>query len=301
MEGLQTVYTIGVNIPEKLYNEFRIGEYITQLKIEWLAYETQRYYVKYLKNFIEFAEFRTIWEFNNIIRLRFWYYNLSEKGIQNNTIWKYYKCIRKYYKFLKEIEIVENILIDKLPKIKCTRALPKSLSEEEVIQIRKVLEHRNRKKIDIRDYVMFETFLNTWIRRSELWQLKIWDITSKHIVVQKGKWWKDRIVHVSSRFSRVINDYRDLLKEQWKTDKDYLFWGISLECVSLVIRRISQLSNIHFSPHLLRHTYASLCIKKGVNLYTLQQQLWHTDLKTTSVYLYLNGRENWEEIQKLNI
>lgn len=293
---------IWVSVSTEIYEEFRFEEYLLHLKIQWLAYQSLRYYIGYIKNFIEYSKFNNIEDFNNILKLRFAYYSLSEKGITNNTIWKYYKCVRKYYLFLKEIEVSEKILIDEMKKVKVIRSLPKSLSEEQVIQIRESLKAKNKRFIDMRDYVVFETFLNTWVRRAELQNLRIKDVYKGYLKVHKGKWNKDRIVYISNTFSRLISDYIALIKEKEILHEDsYLFGGLSLEWVSLLIRRISRLSKIKFSPHLLRHTYASLCILKWVNLYTLQRQLWHSDLKTTSVYLYLNSKENWAEVQKLDI
>jgi len=172
---MEKIKILNISIPQDICNIFKIDDYVLQLKIQWLAFESQKYYIKYLKNFIEYSKFEKIDDFNNIIKLRFAYYNLTNKGISNNTIWKYYKCIRKYYKFLKEIELSEKILIDELQKVKGTKSLPKSLSEDDIIKIKECLKHKNRKFNDIRDYVIFETFINTGIRRAELLNLKLSD------------------------------------------------------------------------------------------------------------------------------
>lgn len=293
---------IWINFDENIYNDFKFEEYILLLKMQGLTYESQRYYLKYIKNFISEAKFTKISDFNNLIKLRFWYLWLSNKDISNNTIAKYYKCIRKYYIFLKEIWLVDKILIDNLQKVKQNKPLPKSLSEEEVIIIRNKLKSKNKNFLDIRDYIILETFINTWIRRSELQTLKINDVTKNYIKITSWKWNKDRVVFLSSGFSRLLNDYVLYIKEKFNyQDDNLLFWLKSSDGVSTVIKRISRYTNIKFHPHLLRHTYASISVKKWVNLYTLQQQMWHTDLKTTSIYLYLNWRENLQEVQKVQI
>ncbi len=176
--------SINVSMEMKTYTEFRIEEYLLQLKIQWLAYQSQRYYISYIKNFIEYTWFKNIDDFNNIIKLRFGYYKLTDKWISNNTIWKYYKCIRKYYYFLKKIEISNKLLIDDLPNVKGSRSLPKSLSEEDVYNIREIIKKKYRKVKEIKDYIIFETFVNTWIRRSELANLKIEDINKTFIKIR---------------------------------------------------------------------------------------------------------------------
>jgi integrase/recombinase XerC len=39
------------------------------------------------------------------------------------------------------------------------------------------------------------------------------------------------------------------------------------------------------SPHILRHTFATLMLEGGCNLYALSQMMGHSDIKTTTIYL----------------
>ena len=43
----------------------------------------------------------------------------------------------------------------------------------------------------------------------------------------------------------------------------------------------------HITFHCFRHTYASLLLAQGVDLYTISQQLAHADIKTTQIYLHM--------------
>ena len=50
----------------------------------------------------------------------------------------------------------------------------------------------------------------------------------------------------------------------------------------------------HITFYCFRHTYASLLLAQGVDLYTISQQLTHVDIKTTQIYLHMyapNGRK----------
>jgi len=69
--------------------------------------------------------------------------------------------------------------------------------------------------------------------------------------------------------------------------------------INCVFKRVSKELGIHVSPHMLRHTYATNCISQGINIHTLQSQMGHSDIRTTSLYLSMNSEQNYLEIQKL--
>jgi integrase/recombinase XerD len=85
---------------------------------------------------------------------------------------------------------------------------------------------------------------------------------------------KDRIIYTPEQFSRQLLDW---LKIQNKNPL-YVFCdksgkpltGNSIACL---LKRIEKRVGFKVHPHLLRHTYASICVKRGINLHTLQQQM----------------------------
>ena len=48
------------------------------------------------------------------------------------------------------------------------------------------------------------------------------------------------------------------------------------------------------NPHALRHSYATSLLKNGVDLPTIQEQMGHTNVETTMLYLHTNGSDTVE-------
>lgn len=294
-----------VTVEEDFAKAFYYEEYYAYLRIQGLTPDTREYYTRMVHQFVRFSSFTSYLDFSNFVKLKMAYYNLMGKNLSNNTIYKHYKCIKKYSDFLKSNELIEKIHITQIPKIKTTNPLPKSMTEEDVQKVREFMLRpglNQSKFVQTRNYIIIETFIHTGIRRAELTRLKKSWIFETHILIEQWKGQKDRIIYIPKKFSQQL---RDFLKIQNKSD-EYVFCdikgkGLSVSAISCLFQRIEDNLKIKATPHLMRHTYASLCIKKWVNLYTLQQQMGHTSLKTTSIYLYLNSKENFEEMQKLRI
>jgi len=298
-----TIKIQGANYDTEIANKFLYDDYRLYLKIQWLTYETIDFYIKYINRFIINSEFEKLDIFKSELRIKVSYNKLFHKENKNSTYDKYRQSIIKYYNFLKELEYVNINYWKTLLRVKKESSIPSSLNESDIEIILNYII--NNYKIDFyryRAYFIFYTLLNTWLRRWELASLKKENIYKDYIKVIKWKWRKDRIIYISKKFSKEINEYLEIQDK----NNEYVFtlpnWEqITKDWITRVVSQLQKWTGIKIHPHLIRHTYASLCIKRGINIYTLQQQMWHSDLKTTSIYLYMNSRENWEEIQKLNI
>ena len=131
------------------------------------------------------------------------------------------------------------------------------------------------------------------LRISEMVTLRQKNLVAKGgrtFIVLSGKGAKKRVVPVPPSAQKVLNHYRT---EVWDGDT-WLFpsargGSISAAAVRKHTRRLRQVYpdlGDAFSPHTLRHTFATLAVARGMRVPHLQAILGHEDIKTTQRYLH---------------
>ena len=121
-----------IKTSDEIAQAFHLEDFITHMRVQGLTRDSQLYYLRYIHHFIVISSFTECGNFDNFIKVKFAYYNLFNRGIGNNTIYKYYKCIKKYCDFLKENGLVEAIHITQIQRVKTTNPLPKAIQEEDL-------------------------------------------------------------------------------------------------------------------------------------------------------------------------
>ena len=201
--------------------------------------------------------------------------------------------IRSYFKFLtvKAKLLTENPVAD-LDSPKTLKSLPRYLSADESVTLLGSIDGVNAD----RDYCMITLFLNCGLRISELIGLNIPDIRADSIRVL-GKGNKERIVFLNDASADAINNYLAIRKDIAAVDKNALFLSnrrtrISKSNVHDLVKKhilVAGLDSSKYSAHKLRHTAATLMLRSGVDVRTLQEILGHEHLNTTQIYTHVEN------------
>ncbi|MDG2238424.1 MAG: site-specific tyrosine recombinase XerD [Arenicellales bacterium] len=175
------------------------------------------------------------------------------------------------------------------------RPLPKNISEQGV---EKLLSTPPRDTaLGSRDRAMLETMYASGLRVSELVGLTLneLDLTTGLVRVV-GKGGRERIVPLGEEASESLREYlgqarSDLLKMQL-TDAVFVTrrgGPMTRQAFWQLIKRYAQQAGIgeEFSPHSLRHAFATHLLNHGADLRSVQMLLGHTDLSTTQIYTHV--------------
>lgn len=113
-----------------------------------------------------------------------------------------------------------------------------------------------------------------------------------------------RIVPINYKLREILEEYRDY----WRTEKEtpYFFatrTGKISDChVNRSLKAASEASGMHkdVTCHILRHSFASNLVAKGIELNKLKMLLGHKSLRTTSIYLHSNMEELRGAVELIN-
>ena len=203
--------------------------------------------------------------------------------------------IRSFYKYLtlksNNNRLSENPVAD-LDSPKLRKSLPRYLSLDESVKLLDNVGGIYRE----RDYCILTIFLNCGLRISELAGLNLTDIREDSIRVL-GKGNKERIVFINDACAAAINEYLQSRKTIVAIDKRALFLSsrrtrISTSTVHNLVKKhllAAGLDSTKYSSHKLRHTAATLMLKSGVDVRTLQELLGHEHLNTTQIYTHIEN------------
>ena len=176
------------------------------------------------------------------------------------------------------------------------RSLPQSLGEAEMERL------LNAPDLDsaygMRDRCMLELMYSSGLRVSELVGLQMNQINSNLGLVRLiGKGSKERVIPVGEEALHWLNHYlkyarSELLRKGEASDALFLssrgraitrqaFWqNLKKYLLKADVKTV-------FSPHSLRHAFATHLLNHGADLRTVQMLLGHSSLSTTQIYTHI--------------
>lgn len=154
-----------------------------------------------------------------------------------------------------------------------------------------------QRRCRIRDIAVMELLFATGMRISELCSLRPSDIDleSNNILIY-GKGAKERMIQLGNR--EVIAAL-EVYQEAFRKDIEvcgYFFVNrlqhkLSDQSVRFMIDHYAKLAGItqHLTPHMFRHSFATLLLEQDVDIRYIQRMLGHSSISTTEIYTHVSN------------
>ena len=165
----------------------------------------------------------------------------------------------------------------------------------DVDDLRKFIAELDRKSYTgLRDYTIIMVMLDTGIRTRELLSLRNehYNKANKSLVIEKvtAKTRRQRIAYLSSNTVNALNAFLKVKPPEWE---DWLFPNyegnqLKVDHLDKSFAKHSERCGIKITPYQLRHSFATMFLKGGGDLFSLQRLMGHSDLRMTKRYTELD-------------
>lgn len=275
----------------------RINMYLAVKKLDGLSEKTLYNYKLHLKRFASIVIKPLSVITTNDIRLYLAMLSKS-KNLKQTSMGGEISILKSFFSWLTDEEIIEKNPMKKIKNVKKEKRLRKSLTQEELELLRDSCK-------TVRQRALLEFLFSTGCRVSEISNTDIQDINwNKEELNVIGKGNKERTVFINAKAKLYLRKY---LKEREHIDNPALFVASKKPYNRLGVRSIEKEINAigkqagfdkSIFPHLLRHTTATLALKSGMSLTSIQQLLGHDDPSTTQIYAETNNQDVKHEYNK---
>lgn len=274
-----------------------IAAFETYLKsVRRYSNHTVKTYVADLHKFVLWANQYGIssWKEVDSSVIQTWLAHLIKNGLLSRSIKRKKATISSFFKFLLSRDIVSTNPATTVDLPKEPKKLPNYIQES---HLERIIEDLKPTKEDSwnkwRDWLVFVMPVALGLRVSELCGITDKDIDfGREVVLITGKGNKTREVPVATQLLKQISYYIALRNKHFGIAGGYLILTDSGKPIypRWVQRKLKsllagyQIGNPH--PHMLRHSFATLLLNKGVQLIAIKELLGHSSLAATQVYTH---------------
>lgn len=244
-----------------------------------------------LRGLTEYSATKTIDEMLDRQHLKnYLAYMLREKGLSASTVRRRIACFKTFAKHAGQTASLEDPFDGWKPNVKRPKTLPRALSQSEFAKL--VMPQYKMNEVELETQFALLLLGATGLRISEMCSILLVNIADDGSSIRVlGKGSKERIAYIGN--SKVRNELsaRKTKRMVCSTTKEYLFLnshGGKLQ-PQIFRRRLHKFSKSQgvdkvITPHMIRHTAATLLIEMGTDIRFVQRLLGHSSIATTEIY-----------------
>lgn len=260
--------------------------FIARKKLAGRSIGTLKLYSHYLMDFFLYKP-APIEQMDSSLMVAYLYDFQRRHNVSNRTLDSVRTVINGFFQWAANEGYVPKNFVGNIDSIKFVEKPREPLTEEEVVLLKDAC-------ITPREQAFVNLLLSTGVRISEAANIK-WDdidFDGKTIKVF-GKGSKYRTVMFDSATKLALLRYK-LAKlgdseNVFSADK-YPYGSVKKRALEMMMNKVAKRARIshHVTPHVLRHTFATQALARGMSIEKLKTLLGHEDYSTTLIYAKVN-------------
>jgi len=235
-----------------------------------------------------------------------------ERGVSDATRNRKHAAVNCFFKSLIELEVLSNNPASGIKKSKTEKnRAPVFLDEHGLERFLQSVAGKYR----TRNLAIFLLMGYMGLRVGEVHALNCQDYNAERRTLNvfgKGRKW--RTLPVPDMVADILSQAVKERLAPWREKEEAMF--VSQKGKRLSIRSIQLISTetfdrfqqespsnqrLHYSSHKLRHSFATMMLRRGADLRTVQELLGHASIQTTTVYTHVTSREKEEAMALLDV
>lgn len=261
--------------------------YLSSKKLEGLSDDTIKMYANRLRIFFDFVGRKPEEIETNEIRLFLVQYQ-QQNNLSDRTLDKFRQILNGFFDWCLNEEYITKNPCRNIKEIKYEVEPRKSLTRFQLERVRRTCKSK-------RDLAIVDVLYSTGCRVRELVNMKLSDVDEQeHSVKIIGKGKKHNTVYLNTNAQISLSEYMD----ERKGDSEYIFVSdrepheqLSVRSVQRTIGLLADELGFDLSPHILRHTSATLALQSGMEITQVQKMLGHSSVNTTQIYAETSQEE----------
>lgn len=274
-----------------------VADFITHCRhAKALSPHTVRAYTQDLTDFSSFVTQETSVSAISSSDVEKYLQGLNRRGLSPATAKRRLGCLKVFFQWLSSIKAISDSPLEQFKlSIKQARRLPRAISRKELRELVRVASNlaaaTPRSATDLGILLM----ATTGIRVAELVALRLSDIDTLDGQVRvHGKGSRERTVFVTN--SDLLGKLKTHATERLKASNidGHLFVNqrgdpLTTAAFRARVRKTCDASKVRrrVTPHMLRHTAATLLLEEGVDIRIVQRLLGHQSISTTEIYTHV--------------
>lgn len=276
-----------------------LSSWLNNLKLEGISYKTIRWYAYGVKRFDNYTQ----QPYNEITTndIKRFLHHLKVNNFSASTRKGNYRTLKTFYSFMVKKNIIA-AADDPFNGLKTPKFDTKQINSFNKIEMEEILTSCNKKDfLGYRDYAILCTLFSTGLRKSELIAMTVSDVDRNGVgyfrVTGKGN--KERVIPIGSVLALVLKRYirrrRKFLDDKgykhhnglWINNRGKTMTASGIDGIFDKLKNTDYPWSTRVSAHTVRHTFATMFLVNGGDVFTLQRLLGHSDISTTKIYIDL--------------